>query len=79
MPKTTLTAAFCRDAVCPPGKKRVDHWDTHIPGWVMEIRETQKRSFYLRYADRSGRQRQILIAGPEVPFDQIRKAAIRMR
>ncbi len=79
MPKQTLTAAFCRDAVCPQGKRRIDYWDTHVPGWVMEIRETQRRSFYLRYADQSGRQRQILIAGSEVPFDQIRKAAIRMR
>ena len=79
MPKVTLTAAFCRDAICPPGKRRVDYWDTHIPGFVLEIRESQKRSFYLRYADQSGRQRQILISGSEVPFHQIRKAAIRMR
>jgi len=80
MPKRKLDAAFCAAATCPPGKKRTDYWDTIITGFVIEVRATGGKTYYLRYFDEAGRQRQNKIACFEdVTFDQARKVAQRRR
>ena len=79
MPKATLTAAFCLTATCVPGKRKTDYWDTHIPGWVLSVRESEGRTYCLRFIA-NGRQRELKIGGfHDITFDQARKAARRLR
>ncbi len=80
MPKIKLDAAFCLTAACEPGKRRTDYWDTHTAGFVLEVRESGGKTYYLRYFDAAGRQRQHKIGGHgDISFDQARKAARRLR
>ena len=80
MPKAKLDAAFCLTATCDPGKRRTDYWDTITSGFVIEVRESGGKTYYLRYFDQSGRQRQLKIgAYADISFDQARKAAKRLR
>jgi len=80
MPKIKLDASTCLNAACEPGKRRTDHYDTHTPGFVLEVRESGGKTYYLRYFDANGRQRQHKIGGhADITFDQARKAARRLR
>lgn len=82
MPKIQLTAAFCAAATCKPGSRRTDYWHTGSDpqGLVLEVRPSGGKTFYLRYQDGSGRQRQIKIANHgDATFEEIRKAARRLR
>jgi integrase len=80
MPKCKLDAAFCLTASCKPGKRKTDYWDTITSGFVLECRESGGKTYYLRYFDQSGRQRQLKIGGHcDITFDQARKAAKRLR
>ncbi len=80
MPKIKLDASTCLAASCEPGKRRTDWWDTHTPGFVLEVRESGGKTYYLRYFDAAGRQRQHKIGGfADISFDQARKAARRLR
>ena len=80
MPSTSLDAAFVRTACCPEGKKRIDYFDIHIRGFVLEVRDSGGKTYYLRYRDEYGRQRQKKIGDvPSITFDQARTAAIKTR
>lgn len=80
MPKAKLDATFCQSAGCDRGKKKVDYWDSHISGFVLECRESGGKTYYLRYFDQAGRQRQHKIGKhTDISFDQARKAARRLR
>lgn len=45
-------------AVCPQGKQKIDLSDTSSPGLILEIRPSGGKTFYFRYRDKHGRQRQ---------------------
>ncbi|UUR07584.1 site-specific integrase [Sphingomonas glaciei] len=80
MPKVQLSASFCLAAVCEPGKRKCDYWDTITSGFLLEVRSSGGRTYYLRYFDERGRQRQLKIGGfADITFDQARKAAKRLR
>jgi integrase len=80
MPKAKLDYAFVSTAQCEPGKKKTDWYDTAITGFVLECRSTGGRTYYLRYEDTGGRQRQFKIGRFEdVSFAEARKAAQRLR
>ena len=80
MPKIKLDASACLLATCEPGKRKIDHWDTTIAGFVLETRSSGGKTYYLRYFDAAGRQRQHKIGGfADVTFDKARKAAQRLR
>ena len=80
MPKAKLDYAYCLTAWCEPGKKKTDHWDTHIPGFVFEKRESGSGTYALRFTDYGGRQRQYKIGRfGEITTDQARKAAAKLR
>jgi integrase len=79
MPVAKLDAQFCLLAQCQPGKKKTDYYDETIKGFVLETRPRGK-SFYLRYVDPHGRQKQHRIAGyGDATFDKIKKEAQRLR
>lgn len=80
MAKIQLTAAVCQSAVCPPGSKKIDLWDTICTGFVLETRPSGGKTYALRYFDGNGRQRQHKIGRfGEITFDQARKTAHKLR
>lgn len=80
MPKLKLDAINALTAYCEDGKKKTDWWDTHIRGLTLEVRSTGGKTFYLRYQDPHGRQRQHKIcAFGDLTVDKVRKEAQRLR
>nr|MBA2724887.1 integrase arm-type DNA-binding domain-containing protein [Actinomycetota bacterium] len=80
MPKIKLDASTCAAALCPAGKRKIVLWDTQAAGFVLEVRESGGKTYYLRYFDANGRQRQHKIGGhADISFDQARKMARRLR
>jgi len=80
MPKVRLDHAFCLTAQCEPGKKKTDYYDTAITGFLLEVRASGNRAYYLRFQDAHGDQRQHRIAGyGDLTFDKARKEAQRLR
>lgn len=80
MPKATLSASFVLTAQCAEGKSRTDYYDTATTGFVLEVRSTGGRTYYLRYPDAAGVQRQHKIGRAEdITFAVARKEAQRLR
>ncbi|APG61990.1 hypothetical protein LPB140_03205 [Sphingorhabdus lutea] len=80
MPKAKLDAAFCLTAQCEDGKKKTDYYSEAIPGFILECRATGGKTYYQRYHDQNGRQRQIKIAAyGEITFEQAKKRAQHLR
>ncbi|PZU08512.1 site-specific integrase [Sphingomonas sp.] len=74
--KLKLDAAVVAAAECPTGKKKIDLWCTHNPGLVLEVRASGGKTYYLRYQDQHGAQRQHKIArSDQISLDQARKTA----
>lgn len=80
MPTTTLDANVVRNAACGAGKSREDLYDTAISGFVLEMRASGGKTYYLRYRDTHGKQRQYRIGDAKsITFEQARTAAQTMR
>lgn len=80
MPKAKLDHAYIVAATCEPGRRKTDHWDTAIPGYVLETRSSGGKTLALRFTDANGRQRQYKIGRfGEITADQGRKAAAKLR
>lgn len=80
MPKIKLDAQECLLATCPEGKSKLVLWDTTIAGFTLEVRPGGGKTFYLRYWDEVGRQRQLKLGGfPDISFQDARKKAQRLR
>ena len=76
MPTVTLDAHIARTATCPAGQKKLDLYDTAIPGFVLEVRPSGGKTWYLRYRDARGKQHQHRIGDAAgITFDQARTAA----
>ncbi len=63
MPRIRLSAAFVKSASCPDGLKKVDFFDSEQRGFMLEVRRSGGKTFYQRYTDDRGRERQFKI-GP---------------
>jgi len=76
MPRAHLTRPFVETAACPPGRPKVDFFDTGQRGFMLEVRASGGKTFYQRYTDMRGRERQFKI-GPAaaIPLDQARRKA----
>jgi integrase len=80
MPKVRLDATIAATARCEEGKKKTDYYDETVTGFVLECRSTGGKTYYLRYQDQSGSQRQHKIGGfGDVTFAQAKKAAQKLR
>ena len=80
MPIVTLNAAFAATATCPASKRRIDYYSDIYVGFGLEVRASGSKSYFQRYHDPNGKQRQVTIAMyGEVTFDQARKAAQKIR
>jgi integrase len=66
MPKVVLTSSLVRHSVCPDGNRRIDFFDTAFPGFFLEVRASGGKTFYQRYRDERGRERQFKIGSPQI-------------
>lgn len=79
MVKTLITQQFLDEFRCPPGKSKVEAFDTLLPGFTFERRPSGKGTFSVRYFV-AGRQRQLKVCCEgEAPLARIRKKAHLLR
>ncbi len=80
MPIVTLNAAFCAAAQCEPGKKRTDYYSDTQTGFGLEVRCSGKKTYFQRYFDPHGCQRQVTIGGyADITFEQAKRVAKKIR
>jgi len=76
VPVVELTSAFARQASCPLGQRKVDYFDSKQRGFLIEIRCSGRKTYYQRYCDERGRERQFKIGrGDILTAEQARRAA----
>ncbi|RDV01034.1 site-specific integrase [Undibacter mobilis] len=69
-----LTTSFVRQALCPPGRKKADFFDVGQRGFLLEVRSSGGKTYYQRYTDERGRERQYKIGPADVlSLDQARR------
>ncbi|WIJ24032.1 Arm DNA-binding domain-containing protein [Devosia sp. RR2S18] len=74
MPKVNLTATLVRSARCPEGRTKAEYFDTCLTGLVLEVRNTGRKTFFQRYTDARGSQRQYKIGTADaVTLEQARR------
>ncbi len=80
MPRVSLDAAKAASLTCPYGKTKETYYSKEITGFVLEVRASGGRTYYLRYTDQNNRQKQLKIARFEdVTFAQAQKVAKKLR
>lgn len=76
MTQLLLTNKIVREVTCPDGETRVSYFDTLLTGFVLEVRKSGGKTFFVRYRDGSGAQKRINIgASPLFSADDARKQA----
>lgn len=66
MPRVLLSPAFVKAAACPEGVKKVDFFDCNQRGFMLEVRCSGGKTYYQRYTDPRGRERQFKIGPADV-------------
>ena len=80
MPSIALDANVVKNTCCPPEKSRIDLYDTLIAGFIVEVRSSGSKTYYLRYRDKHGKQKQYKIGDTKsLTFEQARNAAQTLR
>lgn len=80
MPKARLDQTYVTLAYCEPGRAKTDYYDETVTGFVLECRSTGGKTYYLRYADQAGRQRQFKIGKVgDITFAVAKKRAQQLR
>lgn len=76
MPTVALTASFVRQVQCAPDRKKTDYFDLGQRGFLLEVRQSGGKTYYQRYTDERGRERQYKIGPADVvTLDQARRKA----
>src|SRR5262249_1120041 len=76
MPRIALTSAFVRTAACPAGRSKIDFFDTQQRALMLEVRASGGKTYYQRYTDDHGRERQFKIGATDViTLEQARRQA----
>lgn len=76
MPTVALSASFVRQAQCAPDRKKTDYFDGGQRGFMLEVRCSGGKTYYQRYTDERGRERQYKIGPADVlALDQARRKA----
>jgi integrase len=66
VPVVELTSVFVRQASCPNGQRKVDYFDSKQRGFLVEIRCSGRKTYYQRYCDERGRERQYKLGRADV-------------
>jgi integrase len=76
MSAVALSSAFVRRAECPSGRRKVDFFDRGQRGFLLEVRSSGGKTYYQRYTDDRGRERQYKIGPADVlSLEQARRKA----
>ena len=76
MPTVALSAQFVRQAGCVPGSKKTDYFDVSRRGFMLEVRCSGGKTYYQRYTDERGRERQYKIGPADIlSLEQARRKA----
>jgi integrase len=76
MAKAQLTPKFVREIECPADKKRADIFDSQLPGFLLEVRASGGKTFYVRYRNQRGVVKQIKVGSARVlKVEEARKQA----
>ena len=76
MARVAITRHFVQIAGCPSGRSKIDFFDTAQRGFMLEVRASGGKTFYQRYTDDRGRERQFKIGAAEIlTLDQARRKA----
>jgi integrase len=76
MPIVRLSASFVRQAQCAPDRKKTDYFDVGQRGFMLEVRSSGGKTYYQRYTDDRGRERQYKIGSADVlALDRARRKA----
>jgi integrase len=74
MPKTVLTRKFVDSAGCTGG--HTNFFDTRLNGFLLEVRRSGGKTFYIRYRDHHGRIRQFKVGNAQyLAVDEARQRA----
>lgn len=73
MPKAVFSRPFVDRATCGPGKAKVDYFDSEQRGFMLEVRRSGGKTYYQRYTDERGRERQYKI-GPATRLRSTKRA-----
>ncbi len=80
MSKVSLTRSFIDRAACIAGRAKVDFFDIDQRGFLLEVRASGGKTFYQRYTDARGRERQFKIGPADaLSLDQARRKARMIR
>lgn len=66
MPRIRLSPAFVKSATCSPDQRKIDYFDVDQRGFMLEVRCSGGKTFYQRYTDSRGRERQFKIGPADV-------------
>jgi integrase len=76
MTQVRITCALVRTASCPPGRAKIDLFDSGQRGFLLEVRRSGGKTYYQRYRDSAGRERQFKIAAASIlTLQQARRKA----
>src|SRR5262245_60930492 len=76
MPTVSLTPSFVRSARCPTSRHKVDYFDADQRGFMLDVRTSGGNTYYQRYTDSHGRERQFKIGPADVlTLDEARRKA----
>jgi len=80
MPVINLTPQIIQAATCPEGKAKLDLFDQHCKGLMIEIRLSGRKTYYLRYQDERKKQRQHRIGDScDITLSKARNEANKLR
>ena len=75
-----IADTLVRTSACPSSKRRIELFDTTVIGFTLEVRVNGGKTFYLRYRDVRGKQRQYRIGDAKsITFEEAKKEAQRLR
>lgn len=74
MPRVKFTPSFVRQVKCPRERAKIDYFDTEYRGLMLEVRASGGKTYYQRYREARGRERQYKIGSAAVlTLDQARR------
>lgn len=67
MPTQLLTQNFVkRSNLCPSSKKKVDFFDTKVPGLLLKVLDSGRKTWYVRYSNAHGRIKEKKLANAAI-------------
>ena len=80
MPVVRLSPAFVRHASCHSQYKKIDYFDATMRGFMLEVRASGGKTYYQRYMDERGRERQYKIGPADVlTLRQAKRKAMQIK